>query len=198
MYRLSQEWKEYYREEEPKKREEIFKKVTKMVADDGANEFREFLFKQRYVDEKRPEEYVDRLLYQCVNFLQLYKIGRLFRRSALKEIKDVRKRFGFDRYKEYGEAGEAALYWEIRNATSRYIKSCKDPSYRRKIFGLIGTDNDDRTRQMANDIWEMTNGISGKYGMEEELRIWCDGVTAEYLTQTPEGERLLQEIRASK
>ncbi len=198
MYRINQDWKEYYREEDPKRREILKKKLFQEQPDDGANEYREFLFGKRYIDEKQTEEYVDRMLYQCVNFLQLYKNARLFRRSSLREIREVMSMFGFDRCQNYGEAGEAALYWEIRNAAARYLKSCKDPSYRRKIFGLMGTDDKDRTYQAAKDIWEMTQGLSKKYELEEELRIWCDAVTAEFTEKTPEGERMLRQIAAEK
>ena len=49
----------------------MFEACCEEEPDDGANEYRRLLFEARHIDPKSPDRVLDRMLFQCVNFLQL-------------------------------------------------------------------------------------------------------------------------------
>ena len=180
MYRKDPVWNEYYRETEPRRRKELLNAAASRAPEDEVLPYRRLFFEKRHSDHGKLSTDVDLYLFQCVNFIQLARASRLFRRSGEKELRSVIGELGFREAEAAGEAGKAALYWEIRNAVRRYIKSCGDGSYRRMVFGLIGTSDKDRKKQICEDIWHMTNGLARKFGMEEELSLWKEAVLDEY------------------
>ena len=166
--------------------------------DDGANAYRELLFAQRYVDPKRKDGYIDRFLFLCVSFIQIYRSSGIFKGSGRKEIAKTWKEQHFDDSTGFGEAGERALYWELRNASARYFKTCQSPSYGRALFGLIQSKEGNRQRKMCQDAWEMSAGMAQRLEREQELKIWTDAVYHSYLAAEPDGERLWAELEAKK
>lgn len=185
-------WTDYYVELEPEKRRELLQVLLGEVPDDGANAYRAELFKRRYVDPKKPDQLVDRMLWQCVNFGEIYKVRYLFKGSAVKEVKNALQELGFMEAGPAGGACEDALYWEIRNAASRYFKTCRNPEYRKVLFGLLASGSRDKKRQMCMDVWKMTAGLSGKYALEKELAVWNRAVTDQYFKEEPEGRAMLE------
>ncbi|MBO7711732.1 MAG: hypothetical protein J6S83_14780 [Lachnospiraceae bacterium] len=190
MYEQSARWNEYYRELEPEARRRLFDELTMTQPDDGANEYRMALFQARYVDGKTPGKYVDRFLFQCVNFGQVFKSARLFRKSARKEVERTLDGMLFDGAAALGEAGERALYWELRNAAARYFRTCQSPDYGRSLFGLLKSGDVNRQERMCRDAREMSVDLSERLGMEKELRIWNEAVRDSYFACEPGAERL--------
>lgn len=165
-------WAEYYRETEPKRRKEILEQNCETEADDGANAYREQLFEARHTDRKRPGHEVDLMLFMCVNFIQLYKSARMFRGSAVKEIRATMKELALDQADAYGEAGREARYGEMYNAAARYFKTCESPGYNRRLFGLTASGDEGRKSRMCRDAWQMSEGLAARTGMEAELAEW--------------------------
>jgi len=198
MYEQSARWNEYYRELEPERRRKLFDELTMTEPDDGANEYRLALFKARYEDEKTPGRYVDRFLFQCVNFGQVYKSARIFRKGAKREIeKTVREVMLFDGAPAYGEAGERALYWELRNAAARYFKTCTSPEYGRALFGLLKSGDVNRKERMCRDAREMSADLSERLGLARELRIWNEAVRDSWFAYEPDAEKLWNKTKQS-
>ena len=97
MYEQSAKWNTYYAEQEPGRRLKLLEELMLTQPDDGANEYRRLLFASRYEDPKTPGTYVDRFLFQCVNFVQIYKSARVFKRSAAREVDTVWRDLLLDR-----------------------------------------------------------------------------------------------------
>lgn len=171
MYEQSAGWNAYYREEDPARRHRQLEEMCMLEPDDGANRFRLWLYEARYTDPARPGRMVDRFLFQCVNFVSLYNSARIFRRSAAKEVRGNLVRMGFDEVRSYGEAGEKALYWELRNAVARYFKTCESASYGRSLFGIVGAGGG-RADRVCRDAWQMSLGLSRSTGLVEEMALW--------------------------
>ena len=183
-----------YAEREHEERAAVGKQLEE-EGGDGAASYRRRLFELRCEGGKDPGKLADRLLWQCLNLTEIYNARYLFRGSARREVLSELNALGYGEASEYGEAGEEALYREIRNAVSRYLKTCSDPGYRRLLFGLMSSSERDRKHQVCLDIWKMTEGLSGKYGLEDELRIWNRAVLDQYFAEVPEGRSMMAKIR---
>ena len=180
MFEQSARWNEYYRELEPARRRVMLDELCASEPDDGANEYRRQLFEARHVDPKAPGRAVDRMLFMCVCFMQLCQSARLFRGGAIREVRRSMNELRFDLAGQYGEAGARALYWEIRNAAARYLSTCSSPSYNRRLFGLAPSREENREDRVARDIWQMTEGLSRRTGLERELALWNQAVRDAY------------------
>lgn len=187
---------QYYAQLEPEIRKGLLDRLLTEEPDDGGNAYRKELFELRHGGVKTDGMMPDRMLWQCLNLAELWQAHYLFKRMARKEITADLDALGYARAVSGGRAGEDALYREIRNAASRYFKTCADPGYRRVLFGLMSTSERDRKQQMCMDVWKMTEGITQKYGMEEKLAVWNRAVTDQYLFEVPEGRALLEKVRA--
>ena len=182
MYELSRSWNQYYRETDPGKRKDLLSQLLSSEDDDGANAYRAFLYEKRYVDPKDPSRELDRLLFQCVNFVQLYKTSRLFAGKARKDLLKILEELGLLKYPEYAPAGETAVYWEIRNAACRYFESCRGSEYQR-VFGFMDASESHKAAKMTEDAWQMSRGVALKLSCEAEMRIWCRAVMDEHAVQ---------------
>ena len=180
MFEQSEKWNAYYRELEPGKRRAMLNELCASEPDDGANAYRKALFEARHVDEKSPGREVDRMLFMCVYFLQLYKTARIFKSSAVKEILQSLRETRFDMSAQYGEAGEKALYWEIRNAAARYLSTCASPGYNRGLFGLTPSRDTGRQERILRDVWQMSEGLSRRTGLTGELALWNQAILDTY------------------
>ena len=194
-------WKEYYLELEPERRAQILERLLKEVPDDGSDRFRKKLFELRYletdhrsreVDYSRPS--VDRYLWQCVNFVQLYETSRFFKRGARREVTQFLSGNGYIEAMEAGPDGERALYWEIRNAARRFFKTCSGTEYRRALFGLMSPGKADQKNQMCLDTWKMTEGIAHRLGIAKDLSVWTKAVMDEYHTTDPLAEDRMRKL----
>ncbi|MBR2256442.1 MAG: hypothetical protein IJ899_03680 [Blautia sp.] len=180
MYDVSPAWSEYYRELEPERRAMILERLLSEEPDDGSNRFRKRLFEQRYLEGDGQKPSVDRYLWQCVNFVQLYDASRFFKKGSRKEVMSFLKESGYNEAMEGGPEGEKALYWEIRNASKRYFKTCSGSDYRRALFGLISPGEAERKNQMCLDTWKMSIGIGQRLDIAKSLSLWKMAVLDEY------------------
>ena len=157
-------------------------------ADDGANEYRKRLFDKRHTDPRDPGHEVDYMLFMCVNFIQLYKSARVFKSGSRKEVLSAMKDLGFNEAGQYGGAGREALVQEIRNAAARYFRTCESSGYNRRLFGLMSSGEDNRRERMCRDAWQMSEGLAGRTGLQEEMAEWNRGILDAY-AETPGGSR---------
>ena len=194
MYQMSPVWQEYYIQLEPDRRKELLHRLLKEEADDGANAVRQKLFSLRYMEEGKTEPSVDRWLWACVNFVQVFSTSRFLKRGGRKEVEQFLDSSGYREALGAGERGETALYWEIRNAAKRYFKTCMGSEYRRSLFGLLSPNASDQKRQMCLEVWRMTEGLEKRLGMQEELKLWTKAVQDEYRTTDPSAPARLKEI----
>ena len=181
MVDLSAAWAEYYRELQPTRRREMLAALCENEPDDGANAYRRLLLDARHTDPRDPGREVDRMLFMCVSFIQLCQSARLFRRGAAKDARRAMSEMRFDEAITYGEAGEKALYWEIRNAAARYLSTCLSPGYNRGLFGLAPSRDAGRQERIARDIWSMTDGLARRAGLEAEMALWARAVRDSYI-----------------
>jgi hypothetical protein len=149
------------------------------------------------MEEGKKEPSVDRWLWACVNFIQVYSSSRFFRRGGKKEVSQFLKESGYLEAASYGEAGEAALYWEIRNTAKRYFKTCMGSEYRRSLFGLLSPNGADQKKQMCKDVWRMTLGLEKRFDLSDELKLWTKAVHDEYVLTDPRASEQLQEMSRS-
>lgn len=198
MYEISPAWMEFYRELEPEVRAEILERLLNEEPDDGSNACRMKLFSKRYMEGDNPKPSVDRYLWQCVNFVQLYDTSRLFKKGARKELNTFLAENGYDEAMEAGMEGEKALYWEIRNVAKRFFKTCNGTEYRRALFGLLSPGKADQKNQMTMDTWKMTEGVGQRLGMEDHLSLWTKAVLDEYRQADPLAEDRMSKFVSSQ
>lgn len=180
MYEQSSGWKAYYCEPDPKKRRKMLDELFETEPDDGANMYRLRLWEARYLDPKHPGAEVDRFLFQFVNMIQLYRTARLYRKSAIRQITRAFQEMLFSEAAACGAAGEGALYWELRNAAARYLKTCEASGYNRAVFGMVPSSDFGRRNRVCQEIWEMTRGLAARTGMEQEMQLWNRAVLDAY------------------
>ena len=189
MYEQSARWNEYYRELEPGRRREMLDGLCASEPDDGANDYRRQLFRARHVDAKQPGREVDRFLFTCLNFVQIWSSAKLFKKHARREVLEALGEMCADEAAQYGEAGERAFYWEIRNAAARYLKTCESAGYNRALFGMIASGDESRADRVCRDVWRMTEGLSQRVALKDELRLFNIAVRDAYYMSDPGAQR---------
>lgn len=198
MYEQSARWNEYYRELDPKRRWALLEQLCLSEDDDGANAYRRRLYRARYADERQPGQEVDRFLFNCLNFAQLWSSARWFKGGARREVLRTLQQMLADEAAALGEAGERALYWEIRNAAARYLKTCEGSSYNRALFGMIASGDESRSDRICRDIWRMTEGLSGLLGLGDALSLWNRAVQDAYRTFDAGADQRLMKYREAQ
>jgi len=188
MYEQSAEWNEYYQELSPERRRQMLAGMP--AQDDGANAFRLKLWEVRHGGSGGAE--VDRFLFQFVSLPQTYHSASVFKKSAAREVEKAMRSLLTEEAVQHGEAGERALYWEIRNAAARYFKTCESAGYNRGLFGMTASGDAGRKNRVCRDVWQMTLGLEARTGMKEALRIWSRAVQDEYARYDPVGPKLLE------
>jgi len=187
MFEQGARWNEYYRELDPGKRRQQRDTLFREEPDDGANQVRAQLFDSRHTNPNGSADMVDTFLWQCVNLCFLYHSKTLFRKSGMKQAEEAIRSLCLPIPEEADEekraAVERAYYWEYRNAVRRYYDTCTSSGYRRKVFGLMQSSEDEKKTQMLKDTWEMSRGAAGKFGKEAELELWIRAVEDEYACQ---------------
>lgn len=194
MWEMSASWMEYYREPEPQRRRELLDTLCASEPDDGANGYRRQLFEARHADPGQPGMLVDRFLYCCMSFIQYSRNSRIFRGYAVRQVKRALKAMQFDGAKALGEAGEAALYWELRNAAARYFSCCEGPGYHRQMFGLIPSSEAGRRDRLCRDVWQMTRGVTRTTGLDEALAPWNRAVLDAYFALDGEARQRFEAL----
>lgn len=187
MYEQCPQWNEYYQELSPDRRRQMLSQMP--AEDDGVNAFRLKLWEARHGGSRGTE--VDRFLFQFVCLPQTYHSAGIFKKSAAREVEKAMQSLLVQEAVQYGEAGERALYWEIRNAAARYFKTCESPGYNRGLFGITASGDAGRKNRVCRDVWQMTLGLEARTGMKEALRIWSRAIQDEYAQFDPDGPKLL-------
>ncbi|MGI5889000.1 MAG: DUF6553 family protein [Oscillospiraceae bacterium] len=192
MYEIDPVLRAYYEEIEPDRRKSIFETLD--PSGDPAYEYRKALLEARYeFPEKRGGIPKDNFLWICLSALDKYRDSRLVRRTV-KEMTSIWEKYGLDKAGDYGTAGKAALYWELRNTVRRYISTCSDGSYGRMLFGLVKATDEHRNARIAEDIYQMGRGFAQKYGLEDMMRVYLDAVDDEYCSEFPDGAERLDRL----
>ena len=193
MYEQSAKWNSLYIEPDPKRRRQMLEELIVSEEDDGANEYRRRLINVRHGQDGRRE--MDLYLFQFINLVQLYRSAKLFRKNARKEILKLVRDLHWDEASMYGEAGERALYWEIRNAAMRYLKTCEGTNFNRGLFGLTASSEGGRQERICRDFWQMTEGLAERTGLQSELRIWIRAALDAYCQADANAQERLSAYR---
>ena len=176
-------WDTYYAETDPEIRKQLLDDGCGMKPDDGLNALRRSLWNLRYTDPQNADHRVDRLLWQCVNLLCIYKMaGPCFlRKSAAKEVRDAMQTMGFEQAAACGEAGGRELYLEFRNTARRYFNvSRADRSYQKKYFGIVSMKSDECAEKLAKDAWRLSEGVEERFCLRQELELFSKAVRDEF------------------
>ncbi|MBQ3574742.1 MAG: hypothetical protein IJA26_03685 [Clostridia bacterium] len=199
MYELNARWNSYYSEHDPVRRREMLEELFASEEDDGANMYRLQLWDVRHSSKTGSPAETDRLLFQFVNMVQVYRSFYLFKSGAAKEVRKIFRDLHFTEAAHYGAAGEQALYWEIRNAAMRYFKTCEGSSYNRALFGMIPSREKGKRERACGDVWQMTYGVERRTGLAEEIRIWKQAVLDSYYVYENNAQAMLEafEIKES-
>lgn len=197
MYQLDQKWLSYYTEIDPEKRQEIFKELTDCPdgnedpKDAALSRLRRDLFTQRHTMPGR-EGTVDRHIL-CVFELFSIGSGRFgFKKQTVRLVKKQLENLGFGLIAGAGDEGRGAVYWEIRNGIRRYLSTCTDESYGKKLFGLVKASDDEKMTRITNEMWMISEGVRGKVEEDldadekENLSLYCRAVRDEYCSQGAE------------
>lgn len=186
-------WDAYYRETDPEVRRRLLQSSCEAQPEDGLNALRRALWDLRYTDPGHPGHRVDRLLWQCVNLLCVYKLcGPGFRRKGgAKEVRDAMRTMGFEEARPYGGPGREELYREFRNALRRYFSACRsDRSYRKKYFGIFSMNDRERGEKLARDAWRLSVGIGERFGLRQELEPFSRAVKDQFFASVAEPQAL--------
>ena len=195
MYEQSARWNEYYRELEPVRRQEMLDRLCMTEPDDGANEYRRRLFRARHADEKQPGRMVDRFLFNCLSFPHVWSTAKWFKKHARKEILGALQEMLADDMAAFGEAGERAFYWEIRNVAARYLKTCEGAGFNRALFGMIASGDESRADRVCRDVWRATEGLAETLHLHDELRVWNRAVQDAYFMSDPAAQSRFSEYK---
>ncbi len=191
MYKVNPVWNEFYAELDPGKREKILKELLASAEDDGANDFRQKIFKKRYTDPKNPKHRIDLFLQQCIYLPTIYKKRKFFMVNVKKEIRITMEATCLDRIDSYSESEKGALYAELKNAAARYFKTCSGSKYGSTLFGISKAKDEDKERLAAKDAWEMYAGMPKFAGVEREMEMFSHAVRDAFCERYTNGEELL-------
>ncbi len=100
-------------------------------------------------------------------------------RAAKKQLNETLKCFGMNDGSVGTEPQRSAVYWEIRNVAKRYLSTCSDPGYAKKLFGLVDSSESEKQTRTVSDVFLMARDIPRRYKFEEELKIFTDALEDE-------------------
>lgn len=191
---------QYYEEISPEKRKDLLDRYETAQCgssgqgaedfDSGVQVYRRALYEARYFDKKRPDQKVDRFLWNLMTFLTIQKSPGFFPKHHRKQVRAAMQRMQVDDRPLRDEACREALYRELRNTVRRYYSTCSDPAYGRTLFGMMTADEGTKTAQCCKDIWGFSYGIAGITGTGDELDLLCRAANDEYCALVPEAESL--------
>jgi hypothetical protein len=179
----------YYTETKPDVRKKHLDEYSK-AADAEADRYRKELYSCRHVDKKHPEKQIDRFLFNLISLTTMFKTPGIFPKFRKREVLSIIKEMQLDARPLQDPLCRDALYWEYRNAVRRYIATCSDPSYGRKLLGMVASDEASRKAQCCQDVWAFSYGVAELVGAQNEMEILCRASNDEYCALTPEAESL--------
>lgn len=187
-YEESAIWKDYYNETDPKKRQALFDTISSENEDDGANALRKKLFDNRHYDKKKSVKDIDRGMWQFLSMMVNINSPVRSPKAAKKEIDEAMKILGLNEKEAETEPGRSAVYWEIRNLTKRYLKTCTDPGYGRKLFGIMNSSEEEKLEKTVEEIYLLARQIPKRYAMQEELTLFTGALEDEFLSWSDEAK----------
>ena len=193
-------WDAYYAETDPELRKQLLEDGCEAAPDEKLNALRRELWNFRYTDPKDSKHRVDRLLWQCVNFVCIYRMSAppFLRKGGERDVKKALAEMGLELAEAYGEAGRAELYREYRNATQRYLSiSYNDKYYRKKYFGILSMKNEECKGKMAEDIWKLSIGVIERFHLQNQLELFSRAVRDEFVSFIPDAQKLLEQRDAA-
>lgn len=195
------DWDAYYAETDPEVRAALLSDACKAEPEEKLNALRGALWDLRYTDPKNRSRRIDRLLWQCVNLLCIYRMSGppFLRKGAAKDLQSAVGEMGFEQAAAYGEAGRGELYREFRNAAQRYFAaSYDDKSYRKKYFGLYSMKSGECKEKLAEDVWRLSTGIEKRFPRQgEELGLFSRAVKDAFCAFFPDAQTLLEKSDAA-
>ena len=84
------------------------------------------------------------------------------------------------------------LYRELRNTFHRYIDSCRDPGYGKKLFGLLTSSDKEKEPLICRDIYKMSIAAAENYDLEKEMELAIEAANDEYVAFNTETGSLRQ------
>ncbi len=180
---------QYFEELDPQKRHDLLETIDK-----DKESFRRELYKKRYEIRRKPYRIADLWLFKCVYLPGLYK-RKFLKKATLREVNLTIDEF-FLREK-LSEENRHELYLEFRNAVRRYLSTCKSAKYGSSFFGLKKASDDEKLERTTLDIWKMSRGIARVYGLEEELKLWCQACYEELISFDKSCEQRFLKLDAS-
>jgi len=185
-YLKNEVWSPFYEETDPKKRMGLYERIRSENDDDGADALRKKLFDNRHQDKKKTIEEIDRGLWQVLSMQVNIKSTFRFPGSAKKEMNEAMRIFGISEENADREPFRSAVYWEIRNVTKRYLLTCTDPGYGRKLFGLMESSGEEKLERTVKEIYVLARQVPKRYGMRDEMRIFTEALEDEFLSWSEE------------
>ena len=197
MMEWSSAWKAYFAEIDPAKRRELFASLPEEPAKALAAD----LLNRRYV--RRGDLEVDRFFACMMEFMGIARSGgpagniRKTARSYMEEL-------GFFSLAGEGELGEELLRMEAGNAVLRYLDTCSDAAYGRKLFGLMASTEEEKRLLAAKDIRSACDGFAERLGnidaedLKAALSLYCRGMREAYLNTSPKARELYERAGAKR
>lgn len=192
MYEMNILWEKYYKELNPDKRKKMMKELLAAGEDDGANAIRQKIYTRRYTNPKAPSHPADMFLMECAYLPSLYRKRKSFLTNMKKEIKRTMLHLYLDEAQNFTEIEKNALYWEMRNAVKRYLKTCQGSKYGSSFMGLSKASEEEKIRLAGRDIWQMSAGIARYMKLEDEMKIFCDAAKDEYESYFEDGQEIYE------
>lgn len=197
-YIVNENWNEYYEEMDPDKRKEIYDRVVAECEDDGANALRGKLFEERHKPPKNAIRQVDNGIWHMImmpanNKIQ-YKIAPWTKNEIIKTLGAL----GVNDIDKNDAVSVSAVYWELRNIAKRYFSTCDGPKYARKLFGILQSNEDEKLRKTADDVWSMVVGVPRHYNLEKEMEIFTDAVKDEFFNFYADGRSVFEMVSREK
>ena len=171
-------WEEYYRETDAVKRRDLLAELRK-INQDEYDGLRAALFDLRYEMIKRPPYLADRFLSYAMELLSIGQGRQSPNARRTQKIKDILANMGAELAARSGEEGEEILYDEYCHAVRLYF-ICADKSGYKTFFGLIPGSDNYKHSKMLEDAVSMSRAVAERYGLTEEMKVWCRAVRDVY------------------
>ena len=132
-----------------------------------------------------------------MNLCYLSRGAVVFRRSLKKKVRNALYEMGLPvgvgltAGRRSGDSdtspswSKEALCFEICNAVRRYLWTCGDPDYAKKLFGMVKASDEEKAAHARQDLHDMSEGIRKRLGgvddaaLKEALELYCSAFKEE-------------------
>lgn len=169
----------FYTETDPARRAEILSSLTEQAAG-GAEEIQALQF--AYGLRFRGGNGADLFLQALMDLMFLTRSSRLFsimyHRQAVKDL--TKLGLAGDPEALADPAKKRALGQELENTFLRYLTTCEDDRYARKLFGLMKGTEEERLERARGDLEDMSRNCAarlrppGGTELQEALDVLCE------------------------